>query len=165
MTAASSVRDSIDELALFLERCEDEAYAELDDIGWLTTKRAGVRPMVFFINGAFALELQGEDRPSWLDSTDPTERLFRALHPDPEPDLVDDLRAVRLPLTELLAAHIRSALIGEGAAELPGLGRFEIFERPGRPGVNPVTGDSITIPPRRSIRFLCSPDLRDRVRR
>jgi DNA-binding protein HU-beta len=47
--------------------------------------------------------------------------------------------------------------------ELPGLGSFTVTERPERPGRNPATGEALTIPANRGVKFKAAKALRDMI--
>jgi DNA-binding protein HU-beta len=58
-----------------------------------------------------------------------------------------------------------SSVLGDGQqVNLTGFGKFWVAERVSRRGVNPRTGESITIPARRSARFTAGAALKSRVR-
>ncbi len=48
---------------------------------------------------------------------------------------------------------IAAALIEEGEAVLPGLGKLVAVQKAERPGRNPKTGEAMTIPARKSVKF------------
>jgi nucleoid DNA-binding protein len=47
--------------------------------------------------------------------------------------------------------------------ELPGLGVFGTKEKPERPGVNPISGEQITVAARRIVFFKADPSLNERI--
>lgn len=51
---------------------------------------------------------------------------------------------------------IGAALIGEGEAVLPGLGKLVSVQKAERAGRNPKTGEAMTIPARKSVKFKAS---------
>ena len=59
---------------------------------------------------------------------------------------------------------IGRALADGRAVTIAGFGRFETPHQAARPGRNPSTGDTVTIPARRGVRFKPSPRLLDAVR-
>ena len=59
-------------------------------------------------------------------------------------------------------------LIGEGLADgdkvtVPSFGTFQVAERPQRQGRNPATGQRITIPASKTVRFKVSKNLKDQL--
>jgi nucleoid DNA-binding protein len=84
-------------------------------------------------------------------------------------DLDGDERApaepapVHLPETDALAAEIRGALLSRGEIEVPELGTFAVVEKPGRPGVNPITGEPIVIAARKIVSFVKAPTVAARL--
>lgn len=56
---------------------------------------------------------------------------------------------------------IGAALIEEGVAVLPTIGRLVSADRPTRQGVNPKTGEPVTIAARRTVKFRASKALVD----
>lgn len=53
--------------------------------------------------------------------------------------------------------------LAAGASVRTGLGTFTPVDRPARPGRNPSTGERLTIPASRAVRFKASKTLKDRV--
>jgi DNA-binding protein HU-beta len=51
--------------------------------------------------------------------------------------------------------------IREGRFSYPGFGTFNVKERPERQGRNPRTGDTITIPASKTVRFKAAPSFKD----
>ena len=66
---------------------------------------------------------------------------------------------------DAIAGAIRARLADGREAEVAGLGTFEIVEKPGRPGRDPDTGAPIHVPSRRIVRFVPSPQLKQRLSR
>jgi len=59
--------------------------------------------------------------------------------------------------------ELRSTLEQGQQIKLSGFGRFELRDKPSRPGRNPKTGEDVTITPRRVVTFKAVHKLRDRV--
>jgi nucleoid DNA-binding protein len=84
-------------------------------------------------------------------------------------DLVDVVYDRHGGLTRDEAAEIVDAIfktvklsLGEGrTVRIKNFGTFEITERPGRTGVNPVSGERIFIPPHKGLSFRPSRRLKD----
>jgi integration host factor subunit alpha len=84
-------------------------------------------------------------------------------------DLIDVVYDRHGGLTRDEAAEIVDAIfktvklsLGEGrTVRIKNFGTFEITERPGRAGVNPVSGERIFIPPHRGLSFRPSRRLKD----
>lgn len=57
--------------------------------------------------------------------------------------------------------EIDAALIQEGRVSLSGFGTFEVRERRSRTGRHPVSGQTLTIPPRRTVVFRPGSGLRE----
>lgn len=55
---------------------------------------------------------------------------------------------------------IAAALTEEGHAVLPGLGQMDTIEKAARQGRNPKTGEAMTIPARKAIKFGASKSLK-----
>lgn len=56
---------------------------------------------------------------------------------------------------------IGAALIEESEAALPGLGKLVAAQKAARPGRNPKTGEAMTIPARKSVKFKAAKLLTD----
>jgi integration host factor subunit beta len=87
-------------------------------------------------------------------------------------DLSDTLMHGRFPnltkpdirrAVDLILANIGEAIADGGHVELRGFGSFTPRDHPGRTGRNPRTGDSVVVPPKRTIHFKPSIELRERV--
>lgn len=59
--------------------------------------------------------------------------------------------------------HIQTTLGEGGKVSLPGLGQFETAERAARPGRNPRTGETITIPASKAVKFKPGKALKETV--
>jgi len=66
-------------------------------------------------------------------------------------------------LVETSLDEIRDALSGGEEVKLSGFGKFELRDKPPRPGRNPKTGDEVTISARRVVNFRPSQVLKARV--
>lgn len=74
-------------------------------------------------------------------------------------------------LTKAAAAKVLDCLIGqvteelkkEGWMALHGLGSFEVVQREERDGRNPQTGEKLTIPASKSVKFKAAKALKDAV--
>ena len=66
-------------------------------------------------------------------------------------------------LVETSLDEIRSTLAGGEEVKLSGFGKFELRNKPPRPGRNPKTGDEVTISARRVVNFRPSQVLKSRV--
>jgi len=66
-------------------------------------------------------------------------------------------------LVETSLDEIRAALAGGEEVKLSGFGKFELRDKPPRPGRNPKTGDEVTISARRVVNFRPSQVLKGRV--
>lgn len=82
----------------------------------------------------------------------------------PEEEAEEGASLVRAPFADALGDAIRARLLaGETAVAIDALGTFSVVEKRGRPGVNPDTGEPITIPPRRIVRFASAESLVSRL--
>ena len=74
--------------------------------------------------------------------------------------IIEDM-ASRMGVSKAMAAQacdafmesVEQALKLTGEAKLPGFGVFEMVERKERQGRNPRTGETVTIPARRAVKF------------
>lgn len=64
---------------------------------------------------------------------------------------------------DVIVAEITENLKNGDEVKLPGLGSFSISERSERTGRNPQTGESITIPAAKTVRFKAYKALKDAV--
>lgn len=103
--------------------------------------------------------------PSGRTFADERARYLHAIRPDgTERDTADDPATVtRTPGAETIADWIRSRLRAGEAAGVPGLGVFDVVETASRRGANPETGEPITVPARRIVRFLAAESLKARL--
>jgi DNA-binding protein HU-beta len=62
-------------------------------------------------------------------------------------------------LIDTIAQEIKSS----GNLAIAGLGTFSVVERASRPGINPRTKETITIPAKNTIKFNCAKALKDLV--
>lgn len=80
--------------------------------------------------------------------------------------LHDSLGFSKKEATELVESsldEIRQALAGDEEVKLSGFGKFELRDKPPRPGRNPQTMEEVTIAPRRVVNFRPSQVLKDRI--
>jgi DNA-binding protein HU-beta len=59
--------------------------------------------------------------------------------------------------------HLQTALSRGNKVSLPGVGHFEIAERGARQGRNPRTGETMTIPASKTVKFKAGKALKDSV--
>ncbi len=85
-------------------------------------------------------------------------------------ELIEDVsRKTEQPkarVAEVIAAAIDTvgaALVREERVQIHGLGVFETRMRAAKVGRNPATGESVTVPAQRVVKFRPAQDLRDRV--
>jgi nucleoid DNA-binding protein len=90
------------------------------------------------------------------------QELCRALEGLP-PSAAKSGNVIARPVAEALGGAIRSRLLAGDAAEIPGLGVFDIVEKPARDGANPETGEPIIVPARRMVVFRLADAMRDRL--
>ena len=76
----------------------------------------------------------------------------------------DPTTVIRTPGAEIIAGTIRGRLCAGQPAEIRGLGIFDVLEKPSRRGANPETGDAITVPARRIVRFRVAETLKARLK-
>lgn len=72
--------------------------------------------------------------------------------------MADAERAVRIILNE-----ISDELSKGGRVTLPRFGTFEVRQRAARNGVNPATGEKISIPARKAVAFRAGSELRSLI--
>jgi DNA-binding protein HU-beta len=70
----------------------------------------------------------------------------------PQPDVANVLTALAVEFTQALADGQR--------VRLPGIGSLEAVERAERMGRNPTTGETITVPAKRAVKFRPSGELK-----
>ncbi|HEY9130872.1 MAG TPA: HU family DNA-binding protein [Dyella sp.] len=66
-------------------------------------------------------------------------------------------------LLDKLAEHIHKSLKGGDEVTLPGIGKLKVAQKPERTGRNPGTGEPMTIPARRVVKFVTAKALKDGV--
>jgi DNA-binding protein HU-beta len=79
--------------------------------------------------------------------------------------------AAKLPTTqvdakniiETLSDVIETALLAGDEVTLPGVGKLKVFNRPGRAGRNPKSGEAIVIPEKRVVKFNPGAAFKDKV--
>ena len=64
---------------------------------------------------------------------------------------------------DALMEAIIEGISRDGRVVLAGFGTFEVVERRGRKGVNPKTGQTIEIPPRKVVKFKSGKHLKEAV--
>jgi DNA-binding protein HU-beta len=103
--------------------------------------------------------------PSCIASADERTRYLRAIRPDgnESEDDEDPATVTRTPGAETIADTIRSRLCAGEPANIPGLGVFDVVEKPSRHGTHPETGEPIIVPARRIVRFLAAEVLKTRL--
>lgn len=67
-------------------------------------------------------------------------------------------------VTECLLELIKASLESGDDVLVSGFGKFCVREKMGRRGRNPVTGEDMTLSPRRVVTFKCSGKLRKKVK-
>jgi nucleoid DNA-binding protein len=167
----------------FLVQCRRDEWLYLPGVGWLTathylpyegrnprtgepTKVPGKYLPTFHVDPELHRAMEGLP-PSGRSFPDEFARYLHARHPDledhPDPTLEESFTVVRFPWMDEIAEAIRRYVLDARAADVPGLGAFEVTQDPGRPGVNPDTGERIRIPPRLVVRFKASDHLKLRL--
>lgn len=68
-------------------------------------------------------------------------------------------------LVELTLEVLKSSIVAEGKIKIGGFGCFTVREKAARKGRNPLTGESITITPRKVLTFKPSPVLKNKINR
>jgi len=66
-------------------------------------------------------------------------------------------------MLEAFFDEVKEVLAGGAQVKLSGFGSFHLRDKPGRPGRNPRTGESIPISPRRVVTFHASQKLKSRI--
>ena len=75
-----------------------------------------------------------------------------------------DLATARVEAAvKVLLEHLRETLVDGERIEVRGFGSFSIRTHESKQGRNPKTGESVFVPPRRSVHFKPGKELRDRV--
>ncbi len=72
-------------------------------------------------------------------------------------------RKQSVEFTEILMEIIKQSLESGEDVMISGFGKFQVKSKKERRGRNPATGEDLTLPPRRVIRFKCSEVLKDRI--
>lgn len=75
----------------------------------------------------------------------------------------DGTKAQTAAMLDALTATIQEALTTEDTVQLVGFGTFAVAERAGREGRNPATGDTISIPAKKVVKFKVGKVLSDAV--
>ncbi len=76
--------------------------------------------------------------------------------------VVSERKAAKAAVESLLK-HIELALQNDDAVVLSGFGTFKVVSRQARTGRNPKTGETISIPAHRAVRFVPGKTLRSAV--
>jgi nucleoid DNA-binding protein len=173
--------DALDAFLQALSTSPRDRWVVLPGVGWLTVKhykayegrnpRTGADILVpekrlpYFTSDPELDRALAGLPPSDLAIPDDRTRYLRAIRPDGDEyeDDEDPTTMTRTPGAETIADQIRSRLCAGEAADIPGLGVFDIIEKPSRPGVNPETGEKIVIPARRIVRFIAAEALEARL--
>ena len=66
-------------------------------------------------------------------------------------------------LVQLTLEVLKEAIATEGKVKIGGFGNFTVREKTARRGRNPITGEPITITPRKVLTFKPSPVLKTRI--
>jgi integration host factor subunit alpha len=66
-------------------------------------------------------------------------------------------------LVQLTLDVLKEAIVTEGIVKIGGFGNFTVREKAARKGRNPLTGEPITITPRKVLTFKPSPVLKNRI--
>lgn len=66
-------------------------------------------------------------------------------------------------LVQLTLEVLKKCIVTEGKVKIGGFGNFAVREKAARTGRNPITGDPITITPRKVLTFKPSPVLKNRI--
>lgn len=72
-------------------------------------------------------------------------------------------KAQTAAMLDALTATIQEALTRQDTVQLVGFGTFAVAERAGREGRNPATGDTISIPAKRVVKFKVGKVMADAV--
>jgi nucleoid DNA-binding protein len=173
--------DALETLLRVLSTSPDDRWVVLPGVGWLAVKhyrayegrnpRTGAAVSVpdkrlpfFTTDPELDRALRGLP-PSGVAFADERTRYLRAIRPDGNAyeDREDAATVTRTPGAEAVADRIRSRLVAGEAADIAGLGVFDVVEKPSRRGANPETGEPIIVPARRVVRFLASELLKARL--
>ena len=66
-------------------------------------------------------------------------------------------------LVEITLETLKESIVKEGRVKIVGFGRFVVREKAARKGRNPLTGEPLTITPRKVLTFIASPILKNKV--
>ena len=66
-------------------------------------------------------------------------------------------------LVELTLEVLKQSIVSEGKVKIVGFGRFVVREKAARKGRNPITGEPLTITPRKVLTFIASPVLKHKI--
>ncbi|HUW28314.1 MAG TPA: HU family DNA-binding protein [Sulfuriferula sp.] len=75
----------------------------------------------------------------------------------------DSTKAQTAAMLDALMATVQEALTKQDTVQLVGFGTFAVTERAGREGRNPATGDTITIPAKKVVKFKVGKAMADAV--
>ena len=86
-------------------------------------------------------------------------------------DLVDRLAASDDKITKAQAKQLvdavleamRASLVSGEEVNLPGFGKFKVQDKPARTGRNPATGETITIPAKKVLKFRIAKAAKDAI--
>ena len=67
-------------------------------------------------------------------------------------------------MLKALAVTLRDILKEDDSINIPGIGTFKVVERAARTGRNPHTGEQISIPARRQVKFTASKSLSEALK-
>ena len=66
-------------------------------------------------------------------------------------------------LVQLTLEVLKESIVAEGKVKIGGFGKFIVRKKAARRGRNPITGEAITITPRKVLTFIPSPVLKNRI--
>lgn len=69
-----------------------------------------------------------------------------------------------LDIVDSVFAEIKECLVNGGTVDISKFGKYEVVERKERQGVNPSTGEKITIPASKALKFKPSKLLKDSIK-
>jgi integration host factor subunit alpha len=86
-------------------------------------------------------------------------------------DLVDEVyrrhggltKSEASAIVEAIFATVKTTLVGGRTVKITNFGTFEVKDRPGRMGVNPVSGERMQIPQHRGLTFRPARNLKKQV--
>jgi nucleoid DNA-binding protein len=164
--------DGVEETLSFLLACGDDEELVLPGVGRLGTRRyepylgrnprtgevilvpATVSPF-FRVAPGLVRALNGDEASSDEASNDE----------DVYDDNVDAApKTVRTRFADALGERIRAKLVSGETVTIDELGTFEVVEKQGCNGVNPLTDEEVTIPARRVVLFRAAESLKTRLR-